>query len=488
MKKVLKIVSISSEVAPFSKAGGLADVARSLPRALKHLDHEVMVITPLYGIIDPKKYNLKSIATDVPIQMDEKNIRKVTFWKGELMQDLPIYFVDNPKYFSSHKSIYRSSYENTRFLFFNLAAINLLILLKFKPDIIQCHEWHTGLIPYFIKKRFSNNPLFEKAALIFTIHNLAFQFGQNWWKVPPEKKDDGHSSLPNFSDKEIIEHINFAKRGIIYADLINTVSEQYAQEIMTPKFGQALHKILKNRRDRLFGIINGIDYDDYNPATDPGLYRKYDINSLEKKIKNKKYVQKKFGLPVNTQIPLIGMVSRITEQKGFELLMEIIEPLLRQELQLVVLGAGDKKYERFFRKITKKYPKKVAAHLEFNTQIATLTYAASDMFLMPSRFEPSGLGQLISSRYGSIPIVHATGGLVDTIQNFNPRTHRGNGFVFKTYDSRDLLVAITRALETYRYPESWRMLMMKAMQQSSSWEIPAKKYVSLFQKALRNKK
>ncbi len=488
MPKVLKIASISAEVAPFAKAGGQADVARSLPKALRRLNHQIVVITPLHGVIDHGKYKLKKYAENVPVQIDDDNVRHATFWQSELMNGLPIFFVDHYHYFGKYKFIYGSSNDNRRFLFFSLAAMKLLTLLDFKPDVIHCHEWHTGLIPYFLKKRFRDNDFFKSSATLFTIHNLAFQMGQDWWTVPPEKKDYGHSRLPSFSDKNAIGCINFAKRAILYADVINTVSEQYAAEIITKEFGQDLHRILINRKDRLFGIINGIDYFDFNPATDPGLFKNYDFNSLDNKLKNKLFLQREFRLPENPQTPLIGMVSRITEQKGFDLIMEIIEPLMRLDLQIVLVGGGEKRYENFLRKITKKYYKKVGTHLKFDTKKASQIYAGSDMFLMPSRFEPCGLGQLISLRYGSVPIVSAVGGLVDTVTDFNQKKRQGNGFIFKKYDSRDLLIAIIRALENYKYADTWHDLVIHGMQQSYSWEIPAKKYVKLYRLALRHVK
>ncbi|MDD5567118.1 MAG: glycogen/starch synthase [Patescibacteria group bacterium] len=485
MRKILKIVSVSAETAPFAKAGGQADVARSLPKAMRRLGHQVIAIMPLHGVIDTAQYGLKKIADEVPIQIDDKNTRMASFWRGELMRGLPIFFVDNPEYFGRYKFIYGSKNDNRRFMFFSLAALKLLTLIDFQPDVIHCHEWHTGLIPYYLKKRLHDNKFYEDTATLFTIHNLSFQMGQDWWTVPPEKKDYGHSRLPDFSDKEAITCINFAKRAILYADVINTVSEQYAQEILTQEYGQDLHRILLNRKNRVFGIINGIDYFDFNPSTDPGLVKNYDFNSLHRKEKNKLFLQKEFGLPQNAEIPLIGMVSRITEQKGFDLIMEILEPLMRQDVQLVIVGGGEKKYEKYFRRSAKRFPNKIGVHLEFDVTRASQIYAGSDMFLMPSRFEPCGLGQLISLRYGSVPIVNAVGGLVDTITDFNPKTRKGNGFIFKRYDSRDLLIALTRAIVNYKYSDYWRDLVVHGMQQSYSWEIPAKKYIKLCRLALR---
>jgi len=483
MSNKLTIVTIAAEVRPFSQAGGVADVSAQLSKALFRLRHDVIVVTPLHGSIDLEKHKLQQIAENIPVTIDETGMRYVNFWKSELMDGLPVYFIDNPKYFSSHKRIYGTQYQNTRYLFFDLAVFKLLNFLQLSPDILHCHDWQTGLVPLFLNKRFRQNPLFTKTKTVYTIHNLTFQLGRDWWTIPQEEKDDTRGQLPAFTDKERIENVNFAKRAILNTDIINTVSETYAKEILTQEFGQELHRILQKRRDRFFGIINGIDYFDYNPATDPGLYRNYDRNSLSLKTKNKLFLQREYGLPEDERIPVIGMVSRITEQKGFDLLREIIEPLMRLDLQFAILGGGEKEYIKFLKGVMKKYPKKAAGHLEFNMDLATRFYAGSDMFLMPSRFEPCGIGQLISLRYGSIPIVHAVGGLTDTITDYNPRTGRGLGFVFKTYDSRDMLVAVVRALEVYKDSSRWSRLVEQGMRQSYSWEIPARKYVTLYKKA-----
>jgi len=486
-RKKLQIAHIASEVDPFSKTGGLADVVSSLPKAIKKLGHKIIIITPLYSeLIDKKK--LKSVAENIELELSEGVKMNVNFWQSDLISGLPIYFVENNQYFGRRKSLYGSEHENARFFLFDLAALKLLKIIKFQPDLIHCHDWHSGLVPYFLKRRFQKDKFFAKTATLFTIHNLLFQFGHNWWKVKGNLRDNGIARLPKFGHTQALERINFAKRAIINADLINTVSEQYAQEILTKDFGQDLHRILKNRQNRLFGIVNGIDYKDYNPKTDLGLYCNYDENSLNKKLENKKYLQKYFGLPTNANIPVLGMVTRIAEQKGFDLVLKIIEDILRLDIQFVVMGTGEKTYETFFKKIQKRHPKKVGIHLEFEAEKATSVYAGSDMFLMPSRFEPCGLGQLISLRYGSIPIVRAVGGLVDTVTDFNPKTEKGNGFVFHYYDAKALLIAITRAVETFKYPKVWNELVKKGMQQSFSWEIPAKKYLVLYRKAIKQQR
>lgn len=489
-KPKLKIVSVASEVAPFSKTGGLGDVARSLPKAIRRLGHRVIAITPLYSsIIDPKRHHLKQIFPEFKLELSKDQSIEASAWQGELMGGLPIYFIENNKYFGQRKSLYGSAHENARFFFFDLAVIKLLKLLNYQPDIIHAHDWHTGLIPYFINKgRYKNDPFFSETAIIYTIHNLTFQFGHNWWETAKELKDDGRSPLPPFGHTEEIERINFAKRAIVSADLINAVSENYAKEIMTKDFGEDLNIILKNRKNKVFGVVNGIDYNDYNPQTDPGLAENYGPLTLEKKAANKEYLQKEFNLPVNPSIPILGMATRITEQKGFDLLINIFEDLMKLNIQFVIVGSGEKKYEKFFTDIKKKYPDKVGVHLEFDHKKASLIYAGSDIFLMPSRFEPCGLGQLISLRYASIPVVRAIGGLVDTISDFNPKTKKGNGFVFYNYDPKEFFVAIVRAIELYNNKELWLALVQNGFRESLSWKIPAQKYVKLFRKAMRFKK
>jgi len=482
MPKKLTIVSVAAEVAPFSKGGGLGDVARSLPKALKRLGHNVIVITPLHGIVDQKKHKVKLVEKKIKLGIDESTVMYFDYYQSELMPGLPIYFIDYPPLFSNHKTIYRSKNPAERFYFFNFAAVKLLQHLNLKADIIQAHDWHSGLVPYFIKKRFAKDPLFARAALLYTIHNLAYQGGSN-----KPLKDDGFTRIPRFKDKEKLKSLNFAKRAIINADIINTVSEQYAKEILTPEFGERLYKILRSRKDRLYGIVNGIDYNDFNPEKDPHVHKKYSVKTLKTKQINKLWLQKHSGLPVDPNVPLIGIVSRIAEQKGFDLIMKIADTLMEMDLQLILVGDGDEKYESYFKKLDKKHTK-FSSFLKFDIAKASQIYAGSDIFLMPSRFEPCGLGQLISLRYGSVPVVRHVGGLVNTITDYDPRTSVGNGFVFKNYDPTELLVAITRAVETYRHEREWKKLVETGMQQSHSWEIPAKKYADLFLKALKVKR
>jgi len=485
MTKKLKIVSVSAEVYPFSKSGGLADVARSLPRALKELGYDVIAITPFYSqLIDPKKHNLKPVYQNVAIKVDDQHTVKVSYHKGYLKKDLPIYFVGNDQYFSKKKSLYGSTHENRRFYLFNLAALKLITLIKFPADIIHCHDWHTGLIPELLKKQFPESKNLKNAKSIFTIHNLTFQMGANWWEVPLEKKDYGRKALPLFTDPDI-EYINFAKRGILNADIINTVSEQYAEEILTKDFGQDLHRILTNKKNRLFGIVNGIEEKEYNPSTDPGLAKNYSLESIYFKKQNKEALQKHFRLPLKPETPLIGMTSRLVEQKGLDLLVKILPPLLVEDIQFIFMGDGDKRYINQINKFQKLHPKKIA-YSNFDQQRETGIYAGADILLLPSRFEPCGLNQLKAMRYGCIPIVHKIGGLADTIEDFDFQKKTGNGFVFKRYNEYRLLMIVTRALFIFQIKDDWKKLVETAMKVSSSWKIPAKKYLALYKNALKN--
>ena len=482
--KKLKIVHVSSEVAPFSKTGGLGDVARSLPKALKRLGHDVILITPLYGqVIDKKEHKLKLIFEDVDLRLNSQEKVKVNYWKGYLMEDLPVYFVENKHFFSKHKNIYGSTKENARFLVFDIAALKLLSLLKLPVDIIHCHDWQTGLIPYYLKTDFRYSKTLKKTKTVFTIHNLIFQLGHNWWEIPPERKDYGRGRIPHTYDPRL-EDINFAKRAIRSADIINTVSEKYREEIMTKKFGQDLQRILRNREDRLFGIINGIDHNTYNPEKDKELYRRYSSKKITLKDDNKKYLQKKIGLPVDKNIPILCTTSRVTFQKGFNLILKVINLFLKLDTQLVFMGDGNKEYIRQIKKLQKKYSDKLV-WLPFDQKMESLLYAASDVFLLPSNHEPCGINQLIAMRYGCIPVVREVGGLYDTVDDFNPATGKGNGFTFQAENEILFYAAVICALENYKHKRVWANLVKRAMKQSTSWEIPAKKYVELYRKALR---
>jgi len=487
-RKKLKIFHIASEVEPFSKTGGLASITSSLPRMQKELGHDVAVITPFYeGLINLKDHPVEEIFSEELLINDIKY--PVSYLKGYLSHDLPIYFIADKKFFKPREKIYGSRSENSRFFFFDIAALSLIKKLEQSPDIIHCHDWHTGLIPYFLKGRYKSDPFWENTATLFTIHNLVYQLGHDWWLIPDDKRDDGRSALPHLHETERVETINFAKRAIMTADAINAVSETYKDEIMTKNFGEELHRILKNREERIFGIVNGIDYDDYNPVTDPGLTSNYNYESYKKKAINKEWLQKHFKLKVDPQIPIICMTSRIVEQKGFHLLIEVLPVILKLDLQFIIMGDGsDKTILSALEKIQKKFPRKFVLQNPFLHKYETSLYAGSDIFLLPSRFEPCGINQMIALRYGCIPVVHHIGGLADTIVNFSVRKKTGNGFTFKEYGALDLIIALTRAIENYKHPETWKELVISGLKEANSWKIPAKKYIDLYRVTFKLKK
>jgi len=373
-----------------------------------------------------------------------------------------------------------------RFTLFGLAALELIKKIKFEPQVIHCHDWHVGLVPQFLRKRYKKDPKLNKLATLFTIHNLLFQGPKDWWKVPPEKKDNGQGLIPE--NAEALEWVNFTRRGIKHADIINTVSLRHAKEIMTKEFGCQLERVLQNKKKDVYGIINGVDYSIFNPEFDPSVYVNYSADLLEKKAENKRILQEKYGLKVSKDTPMIGLANRLTEQKGFELIISLLDYLLKKDIQIAVVGSGGGKYIKILKKFKKKYPQKLLFIFPFNEDMARKIYAGSDIYLMPSRFEPCGISQLISLRYGSIPVVHSVGGLLDTITDYNPETGTGNGFVFNSYRSKDLLFTLSRALENFRRKNAWRRLVGRAMKESYSWKLPAQKYVSLYKKAIKKHK
>lgn len=487
MPKKLKIVFVASEVSPFSKSGGLGDVMRSLPKAIKRRGHEVSIITPLYGqVIDKKKHGLEEIFHNVKIYLNSRESIHANYWRGYAMNGLPVYFVECKKYFSKRKPMYMSSRENARFLVFNVAALKLLSLMKYEADIINCHDWQTGLIPFYLKTDFRYSKTLRKTKTIFTIHNLIFQLGTDWWTIPAKNRDMGRRRIPHLSDSDI-ENINFAKRAILKADIISTVSEQYREEIMTKHFGQDLHLILKNRKDRLYGIVNGIDYKAFNPKNDPGMHKNYSTATIHNKALNKTFLQNKFGLTVDQNVPLICGTSRVTYQKGFELLLAVMPHLLSLNLQIIIMGGGDKTYIKEYKRLARQYPKKfvmLPTH-EQNQKYETLAFAASDYFLLPSHMEPCGINQMKAMRYGCVPIVRKVGGLHDTVKDYNPGTGKGTGIVFKRFNEFSLFAAIIRSLETYKSKTMFAKLRKRVMEESNSWEIPAKKYIAIYRKAIR---
>jgi starch synthase len=488
MRKKIKIAQIVAEIEPFSKSGGLANVMGSLPKTVAKLGSSVIVITPHYA--DKNVFEdqmLEIVAEDVEIEITPGIFETVTYLQGYIPESkVPIYFISSKKYFGVPVSgkLYGAKNDNARFMFFDVAALYLLKKINWKPDLIHCHDWHTGLVPYFLKGRYKNDPFWAKTACLFTIHNLMYQLGHDWWLISENTRDDGRTPLPAFTNANAVERINFVKRAIMNADAINTVSETYRDEILTRDFGEDLHRILKNRKDIIFGIVNGIDYSEYNPMTDPGLIQHYSAKSIARKKDNKIWLQNHYGLKVGANTPLMCMTSRVVEQKGYALLLRIVPILMEIGMQIIIMGDGDENIIKSIMKLQKDFPNQFV-YTPFDSARETSLYAGSDLFLLPSRFEPCGVNQLIALRYGSIPVVHHIGGLADTIVDFDPRTKEGNGFTFDDYSSDSLLVALVRAFETYKHKTVWRSLISSALREANSWIIPTKKYIELYKTTIK---
>ncbi len=478
----LKVLLLAAEVVPFAKTGGLADVAGSLPKAIRALGHDIRVAMPRYGRISVEKFGLEEVLGPFPVPLDDAT-EPARIMQTTIGQSVPVYMVDNDKYYD-REGIYMYEDDAERFIFFCRAAIEMLKQMDWQPDIIHCHDWHTAIVPNWMKTIYADDPFFAGTVTVYTIHNLAYQgiFGHRVLEIAGI---DEYGFIAHPDTADINEVVDFMGRGIFFADMINTVSERYAQEILTPELGENLDPILRDRRDRLFGILNGIDTEVFNPATDRYIEATYDINRLDRKVVNKLALQREGKLAENPDVPLIGIISRLADQKGFDLISQIVEPLMNNlDINFVLLGTGEQHYHEMFSDIARRYPGKAAIFLTFNAPLAQRIYAGSDVFLMPSRFEPCGLGQMIAMRYGSVPVVRSTGGLADTVRDFNPTTGRGNGFAFEPYEAMALYTALVRAVENYRHKGEWRKLMLRSMTADFSWGASARKYVDLYRRAL----
>lgn len=463
--KKIKVLMTAAEMSPFAKVGGLGDVVGSLPGALEKINIDVRVILPLYGAIDHKKFRLKKILENIEIASNSQT-EKINLWKTNSPSGkVSVYFLES-KYFQA-KEIYRPE-ENDNlaesFLFFSLAVLKILPLIRFQPDIIHCHDFHTALIPALLKEQKLD------IKTVYTIHNLNYQ-GNNTplvLRVANLNIDDLASLKKDAQDGDI----NFMVQGILNADVVTTVSKTYAKEIGTVEFGVGLEKIITQKK--IYGIINGLDVELFNPATDKFIAQTYSNKNLGDKQKNKTVLQKKLGLKVDKDVPLIGMVTRLTWQKGFDLFND---NLFQLPLQMIILGTGEVKYENKLNELAKKYPDNFKFENHFDLKLAQQIYAGSDMFLMPSRFEPCGLGQMIAMSYGTIPIVRATGGLDDTV---NDRV----GFKFKEFSEKVLIRTLEEAIKKFADKKQWQRLQKNCMQQDFSWGRSAKEYVKIYKELI----
>ncbi len=473
------------------KIGGLSSVMKSLPKALNEIGHDARVMIPKYLSIDTEKYFLKmeheglEVPTGNSAEPDHLvcNVRRCDPIKEEGI--VTTYFLENQEYYEKRANVYGYSDDPVRWA---LLCRGVLEFIKknrnWVPDVIVCADWQSALIPNFLKTTYSNIPKLTKIATVFSIHNLYFQAMYDHRFVSEMDFDDGHSEIPGFDNPRLTK-INWMRRGIMYADAINTVSPTYAKEIMTKNYGELLDELLRERRSVLSGILNGIDYDLWNPEKNPHVAFPYYARNLSARAKNKASLQGQFNLPIKKDAFIMAIVCRFTKQKGLDLLMPILD-LILQELpaQLVIVGEGDSEYMHFFHNLETKYPDKVAVHLKFDSVLAHKIFAGADVVLVPSKFEPCGLVQLEAMRMGTIPIVRKTGGLADSVEDYSPEKQTGTGFVFEKFDSSSLMIAIIRAFENFRDRERWQELQKRAMSKDFSWESSAEKYVKLFLQAI----
>lgn len=477
----MNILIVASEAHPFIKTGGLGDVIGALPVALNDLGADVRVVIPNYRDIKKEiKENLKYI----------DNFTVNVGWRNQYCgileyehEGVKFYLLDNEYYFN-RGGLYGYYDDGEKFAFFDRAVLEFVKHIDWVPDILHCNDWQTGMVPVLLKLEYSKEEKFKNMKTMFSIHNLFFK-GMFDPKVLPELFGYDYESFNNGS----LEHygaVSFLKGGINYADKVTTVSKSYAEEIKTPEYGEQLEGLLRYRSSVLEGIVNGIDYKEYNPEEDKYIYSTYSVNDLENKKINKEELQKELGLTVNKDVPMVGLVSRLTHQKGCDLIINILEELLKEDIQVVVLGTGDYMYEESFKSFQGRYPNKISANIKFSNELAHKIYAASDMFLMPSLFEPCGLGQLIALRYGSIPIVRETGGLKDTVTPYNEYNETGNGFGFKNYRFEELLNIIKYALKIYENKDKWNNIVRQAMSADNSWEKSAKEYIEIYNKLITN--
>lgn len=469
----MKILFASSEVHPFIRSGGLGDVASALPIALAQEGQDIRVVLPLYLDI-PESFRSKMVfAGSATVWLGWRQQYAGLFWLKA--NGVTYYFIDNEYYFK-RKGLYGFYDDGERYAFFSKAVAELMPIMDFYPDVLHANDWQTALIPLMLDVFYRGREEYKHIKTMLTIHNIEFQGNMDKFVIsdvfglPPT-----HYRIAEYKD-----NANMLKAGIESADCVTTVSPTYAQEILQPYFAYGLESILEARKYKIHGILNGIDTVLYDPLKDKALFQNYSVRSLARRKRNKNGLQALIGLP-QTDKPLIGMVTRLSGQKGIDLLLHVIEDVLVMDLQLVILGTGDWKYENALQELARRFPTKLAALISFSGDLASKIYAGSDIFLMPSKFEPCGLSQLIAMRYGAVPIVRETGGLKDTVIPYNPADGTGTGFTFKTYDAYDMLDAVRRAIYTYDNKEEWGNIMSNAMGTDPSWDKSAQKYIQLYQ-------
>lgn len=487
--KPLKVLFVTAEIAPFSSVGGLAQVSYFLPRALKKLGVDVRIFTPKYGSINSKLLQTQNVLEGLTVPTGEEDtnqhptelICNIKTLKTPKKDDPIIYFLENMEYYEQRANVYGYSDDHIRFGLLSKAALEFIKRGEFVPDIIHANDWHTGYIPNYLKNNYKGGDM-DKISTLFSLHNL-YQGIFDFDHASELDFDDGKGSLASFFSDRFFKQ-NALKRGVIYADLVNTVSQTYSREIMTENYAPKLHNLFKELRGKFYGVLNGLDYTSFNPKFDKVINRDFSTTTLPLRQENKIDLQKEFNLDILPHAPLLGIVGRLDEQKGIDLVMETMDFLLKEcGAQLVVVGRGEDKYRDYFTDLEKRHPGMVGTHLMYDATLPRKVYAGADMILMPSRYEPGGIVALEAMRYGCIPVVRATGGLADSVVDYTPTESTGTGFSFGTYSPMSFLTAVVRAMETYKNPELWRKIVKRAMDQDFSWDKTAKKYLDLYQRS-----
>ena len=483
----MRIASVASEMVPFAQTGGLADVAGALPAVLAGLGHQITAFLPRYRIIDAGKHLLMSRPEEIQVPLGDRT-EVVRLWEGQ-SGGVRVILLDHDGFYG-RQGLYQERGKDypdngARFIFFSRGVLEALKVLNWKPDLVHCHDWQTGLIPAYLKTVYGGDPFFADVASLLTIHNMGYQ-GLFPAEVFPLTGLPRELFRPD--GIEFWGRVNFLKAGLVYADLLSTVSVKYSEEIQTPEFGYGLDSVLRPRAGDLYGVLNGVDYRDWNPRTDPYLAATYSPDDVTGKAACKRDVQAVMGLPTRADVPFLGVVSRLAYQKGIDLIVGIAEDLSSLDLQMVLLGTGDVDLERRLQDLQRKFPYKLAVRIDFDVALSHKIQAGADIFLMPSRYEPCGLNQMYSLAYGTIPIVRATGGLADTIVPFDPMAGTGNGFTFTRADPWYLLQAVRRAIGVFHERAVWSRLMANAMGADFSWERPAREYERLYQLAVERRR
>lgn len=481
----MNIVFAASEMVPFSKTGGLADVVGTLAKEIQQLGHEVSAFIPKYKGLDARTLGFKTVIDRLDVPLGSETVPAKISLKT-LESGVKVYLVDNTDFFNrdGYYGTIQGDYPDNdrRFTFFQRAILEALIALGIKPHILHCHDWQTGLLPVYLKTLYAGRGGLDKTKSVFTIHNLAYQGNFPPDSLPATGLDWKHFKIERL---EFYGKVSFIKGGILDADRVTTVSERYAQEIQTPEFGSGLDGVLSKAKSRLVGIVNGIDPEEWDPSRDADIPVHFDLEHIQKKMENKKALQKENGFKSDPSVPLIGVISRLVDQKGLDILIPAMDSLFKLKYQFVLLGTGEEKYHNALRDIARKNRERCGIHILFDGKMAKRIYAGSDMILMPSYYEPCGLGQMIALRYGTIPVVRSTGGLADTITEFDPKTGKGNGFIFTDYKSDALVEALGRAQKTFEQPRVWATLVTNAMNCDFTWTASAKRYVEIYESTKR---